>query len=180
VMYTKHVEMVNNTFENNWGAAAYGLLLKEIGDSRLEHNRFAHNTTGLLADGANRLVATNNQFVDNGWAVKLDASTLEARFTDNDFLGNTFDVATNSREHTSSFSGNYWDDYTGYDLNRDGTGDVPYHPVRLFSLVVERHSPSIALLRSAFVGLLDAAERALPSLTPETLVDSKPRMHRVS
>jgi nitrous oxidase accessory protein len=180
VMYTKHVEMVGNTFENNWGAASYGLLLKEIGDSRLEHNRFTRNTTGLLADGANRLVATGNQFTDNGWAVKLDASTIEARFTDNDFVGNTFDVATNNREHTSSFSGNYWDDYSGYDLNRDGTGDVPYHPVRLFSLVVERHSPSIALLRSAFVTLLDAAERALPSLTPETLVDPKPRMHRVS
>ena len=180
VMYTKRVEMVNNTFENNWGAAAYGLLLKEIGDSRLEHNRFIRNSTGLLADGANRLVAHGNVFADNGWAVRLDASTIEARFTDNDFMGNTFDVATNNREHTSSFNGNYWDDYAGYDLNRDGTGDVPYHPVRLFSLVVERHSPSIALLRSAFVTLLDAAERALPSLTPETLVDPKPRMHRAS
>ena len=180
VMYTKRVEMIDNAFEDNWGAAAYGLLLKEIGDSRLERNRFSRNTTGLLADGANRLVATGNVFADNGWAVRLDASTLDARFTANDFIGNTFDVATNSREHSSSFAGNYWDEYAGYDLDRDGTGDVPHHPVRLFSLVVERHSPSIALLRSAFVTLLDTAERALPSLTPETLVDAKPRMRRIS
>lgn len=180
VMYTKHVAMVGNTFDGNRGGASYGLLLKEIADSRLEHNRFFGNTTGLLADGANRLIATGNDFTDNGWAVKLDASTLDASFTGNNFIGNTFDVATNSRQHTSSFSGNYWDDYRGYDLDADGTGDVPFHPVRLFSLVVAQHAPAIALLRSAFVSLLDAAERSLPSLTPETLVDVTPRMRPLS
>jgi nitrous oxidase accessory protein NosD len=34
------------------------------------------------------------------------------------------------------------------------------------------------LLRSAFVTLLDAAERMLPALTPETLVDASPSMRR--
>jgi nitrous oxidase accessory protein len=180
VMYTKRVEMIGNRFEDNWGPASYGLLLKEIADSRLEHNTFVGNTTGLLADGANRLVATGNDFVGNGWAVKLEASTLDARFSGNNFLGNTFDVATNSRQHTSSFDDNYWDEYRGYDLNRDGVGDVPFHPVRLFSLVVQQNPPAIALLRSAFVTLLDGAERVLPALTPETLVDSRPRMRRAS
>jgi nitrous oxidase accessory protein len=180
VMFTKRVEMVRNRFEHNRGAASYGLLLKEITDSRLEGNTFLDNTTGLFADGANRLVATRNDFVENGWAVKLDASTSDGRFTGNSFLGNTFDVSTNSRQHTTSFSNNYWDAYRGYDLDGDGVGDVPFHPVRLFSLVVAQHQPSIALLRSAFVTLLDAAERALPSLTPETLVDESPRMKRAS
>jgi nitrous oxidase accessory protein len=32
------------------------------------------------------------------------------------------------------------------------------------------------LMRSGFVDLLDAAERALPVLTPETLVDTAPLM----
>ena len=180
VMFTKRVEMYGNRFEQNRGPAAYGLLLKEIADSRLDHNVFAGNTTGLLADGANRLVASGNAFLDNGWAVKLDASTLDGRFTGNDFIGNTFDVATNSREHSTSFVGNYWDSYRGYDLDGDGVGDVPFRPVRLFSLVVQEHQPAIALLRSGFVGLLDAAERVIPSLTPEALADAKPRMRRSS
>lgn len=180
VMYTKRVEMIGNSFDRNWGAASYGLLLKEISDSRLEHNRFTGNTTGLLADGANRLIATGNEFIDNGWAVKLDASTIDARFSDNDFIGNTFDVTANSRGQTSTFSGNYWDAYHGYDLDADGVGDVPYHPVRLFSMIVQRYSPAIVLFRSAFATLLDGAERSLPSLTPETVVDTRPRMRRAS
>jgi nitrous oxidase accessory protein len=176
VMFTKRMEMVANRFEDNWGAAAYGLLLKEITDSRLTGNVFRRNTTALLADGASRLVAENNAFVGNGWAVKLDANTQDGRFERNDFIANTFDVATNNREQSTTFAGNYWDEYRGYDLNHDGIGDVPHRPVRLFSLLVAQNQPSLILLRSAFVSLLDAAERVLPALTPETLADASPAM----
>lgn len=180
VMYTKNVEMTGNRFERNWGSAAYGLLLKEITDSRLERNVFERNTTALLADGANRLRVDHNRFVGNGWAVKLEASTIDGRFTRNDFISNTFDVVTNSREVSTTFVGNYWDGYTGYDLDRDGVGDVPYWPVRLFSLVAARVEPALVLLRSAFVELLDAAERVVPVLTPESVNDPRPAMRRLT
>lgn len=176
VMYTKRVAMLDNDFRDNWGPAAYGLLLKEIYDSRLENNRFERNTAALLADGAVRMHAHNNRFADNGWAVKLMASTQGASLTGNIFTGNTFDVATNSVTSDTRISGNYWDDYRGYDLGRDGIGDVPHRPVRLFSLIVERHEPTLVLLRSALVAVLDRAERVLPSLTPETLADAQPLM----
>jgi len=179
VMYTKRIEMTDNRFEDNWGAASYGLLLKEILEPVLRGNHFTRNTVGLLVDGATRLHADGNDFVDNGWAVKLLASAQDGTFTANQFVGNTFDVATNSRETTTTFAGNYWDDYRGYDLNRDGVGDVPYHPVRLFSLLVAQNEPVLIALRSPFVALLDLAERALPSLTPETLADASPSMRRM-
>jgi nitrous oxidase accessory protein len=179
VMYTKRVEMTDNRFEDNWGAASYGLLLKEILEPTLRGNRFTRNTVGLLVDGVTRLHAENNDFTQNGWAVKLLASAQDGSFTRNQFVGNTFDVATNSRETTTSFAGNYWDDYEGYDLDRDGTGDVPYHPVRLFSLLVAQNEPMLITLRSPFVSLLDLAERVLPSITPETLADASPSMRRI-
>jgi nitrous oxidase accessory protein len=180
VMYTREVEMVGNRFEENWGSAAYGLLLKEIGDARIEGNRFTRNTTGLVLDGATRPVAVANDFVDNGWALRVDANTQDGRFSANNFVGNTFDVATNGRQVASSFTGNYWDAYGGYDLDRDGVGDVPHRPVRLFSMLVEQNEPSLILLRSVFVGLLDAAERVVPALTPEALADGHPRMRRIA
>jgi nitrous oxidase accessory protein len=176
VMYTKGVTMIANHFVDNWGAAAYGLLLKEVSDARLDHNLFARNTTGLFADGANRIVATANDFSDNGWALRLEASTGDGRFERNNFSGNTFDVTTNSRSPSTTFAGNYWDDYRGYDLDHDGVGDVPFRPVRLFSVIAEHHPASLILMRSTFVSLLDAAERALPSLTPEMLTDASPSM----
>jgi nitrous oxidase accessory protein len=179
VMYSHGVRMVENRFEGNRGSAAYGLLLKEIADSRLERNYFLDNTAGLVADGATRLIAKHNQFVNNGWALRLQASTEDAQFTGNDFAGNTFDVSTNSRSSSSTFRGNYWSAYDGYDRNHDGTGDVPYSPVRLASVVVAQTEPALILLRSNFLYLLDAAERVIPALTPETLVDSTPAMRWV-
>jgi nitrous oxidase accessory protein len=180
VMYAKRVTMTDNRFEDNWGSASYGLLLKEIADARIERNRFHRNTVGLLADGAARIVASENEFTDNGWAVKLMASSYEGRFERNDFAGNTFDLSSNSSEGTNRLRGNWFDAYQGYDLDRDGTGDVPHRPVRLFSVLVEHNAPSIILLRSVFADLLDAAERVLPVLTPVGLVDDRPAMHKLT
>jgi nitrous oxidase accessory protein len=180
VMYTKHVAMTGNRFAHNWGSAAFGLLLKDITDSEVRGNTFVENTVGLYAEGTNRVVVAQNDFVRNGWAVKIMADALDNLFTRNNFVANSFDVATNSRHSYSTFRENYWDHYEGYDLDRDGYGDVPFRPVRLFALVVERNRPALVLLRSFFIELLDAAERVLPVLTPETLIDEKPVMRRIS
>jgi nitrous oxidase accessory protein len=176
VMYSRGVTMERNVFDANRGATAYGLLLKDIGESRLEGNRFSDNTVGLLIEGGGDLTVTRNHFTGNGWAVKLMANSPRNRFEGNVFGGNSFDMATNSRSTDAAIAGNWWDRYDGFDLDRDGRGDVAFRPVRLFSLLVASHPPSVILMRSTFVDLLDAAERALPVLTPETLVDRSPLM----
>jgi len=176
VMYSKHVDMAGNEFADNWGAGAYGLLLKDITDGRLEGNRFTGNSTGLFLEGSSRLLIRGNSFERNGWAIKLMANAEGNQFEDNSFSGNSFDVATNSRSNASVFDANYWDHYQGYDLDRDGYGDVPYAPVRLFSLIVQQNEPALILMRSFMVDLLEAAERVMPVLTPATLVDHHPRL----
>lgn len=175
VMYSKQVTMLGNGFLDARGSAAYGLLLKEITDGTLAGNQFAGNSTGLYLEGASRLAITDNDFTDNGWAVRLMADAEDSRFVGNVFRANGFDVATNSRTLRSSFEGNWWDEYRGYDLDRDGNGDVPHQPVRLFALVVERHPEALILLRSPVSRVLDAAERVFPVLTP-ALADARPLM----
>jgi len=176
VMYTRRVKMIGNTFAENWGGAAYGLLLKDITDSEIRDNRFIANTVGLYMEGANRNVVAANLFEANGWGLRILANAQENRVEENTFARNSFDVGTNSRQNFSTFSGNYWDRYRGYDLDRDGFGDVPFAPVRLFALVVEQTPAALILLRSAMVDLLDFAERVMPVLTPQTLIDARPRM----
>jgi len=178
VMYSRRIAMVENRFEQNWGSAAYGLLLKDINDSRIEGNAFLGNSVGLHLEGSNRNRVTGNTFRGNGWALKTLANAQDNRYERNIFESNAFDVGTNSRSNVSTFAENYWDRYRGYDLDRDGTGDVPHAPVRLFALVVEQSPATLILLRSLLVDLLDLAERVLPSLTPETLLDERPLMKR--
>ncbi|MBK8005600.1 MAG: nitrous oxide reductase family maturation protein NosD [Gemmatimonadetes bacterium] len=176
VMYSRRVRMTRNRFEDSWGSATYGLLLKDISDSELDHNRFRANSVGVYAEGTTRVTFTGNEFLGNGWGAQVMANAVDTRFLGNRFEGNSFDVATNSVHASSEFRGNFWDRYTGYDLDRDGTGDVPFAPVRLFALVVQQNPPALILLRSFFISLLDAAERVAPALTPQTMVDQAPRL----
>lgn len=176
VMYSRGVVITANRFERSWGSAAYGLLLKDINGGEISDNVFERNSTGLFVEGSSRLEVRGNSFTQNGWAAKVLADADQNSFTGNRFAGNAFDVTTNSRSANSTFDGNWWDNYAGYDLNRDGVGDTSFHPVRLFALVVEEHPAALLLLRSPLVSILDAAERVMPVLTPDALVDKHPLM----
>ena len=176
VMYSRGVTMEHNLFENNWGPSAYGILLKDISDSHISHNNFRANTTGLYLEGTSRINARNNTFSRNGWAVRIQASCNENEFTGNNFFSNSFDVATNGTLVLNRFHRNYWDKYKGYDLNRDRVGDIPYHPVSVYSMLVEKNPHTLVLMNSFMVQLMDEAEKALPSLTPEQLADDQPMM----
>lgn len=174
VMYSKNVRMENNLFDKNWGASAYGILLKDITNSHILHNRFFQNTVGIHMEGSSRIEIGNNIFKANGWALKVQASCDDNTFYSNNFFGNTFDVATNGSISLNKFSHNYWDKYEGYDMNDDGIGDIPYHPVSMYAMIVEQNPTTLMLMRSFMISLLDKAEKAIPSLTPEYLIDNAP------
>lgn len=176
VMFSHHINMHRNRFVSNRGGSAYGLLLKEINDGEITDNLFTDNTTGLLVDGCNRIKALRNTFRANGWAFKLYANASACTFEGNIFLGNTFDMSTNGELMLNVIAGNYWDRYAGYDLDRDGRGDVPYRPLGFFALLVERVPYAMVFSRSLVVALLDRAERVIPSLSPEAMRDDRPLM----
>jgi nitrous oxidase accessory protein len=177
VMYSRQVKMAENEFGYNWGSSAYGLLLKDISDSHIWKNSFEHNSAGVYMEGASRIILEQNQFRENGWALRVQASCDANTVRQNNFFGNSFDVSTNGSLVLNTFDGNYWDRYEGYDLNRDGIGDVPFRPVSLYAVVVERMPFGLLLMRSLMVYLMDKAEKIIPSLTPEKLMDENPAMH---
>ena len=174
VMFSHGVDMQDNVFADNQGGGAYGILHKEITDSRIANSRFAHNTVAIYMEGTTRVQVRQNVFRDNGWAIRIQASCSADTISGNNFLGNTFDVATNGSLVLNNFDWNYWDKYEGYDLNRDGYGDVPYHPVSLYAMVAEKNPAVMMLYHSFMVGLLDRTERVVPSITPADLVDHFP------
>lgn len=176
VMYSQNVGMVGNNFINNWGDAAYGLLLKDISFSKIKNNFFDSNTTAVYLDGSTKIDFFRNQFSNNGWGVKINANCMENRLVANNFMGNTFDVSTNGSLVMNEFRQNYWDRYEGYDLNRDKIGDVPYHPLSLYSVLADKNPSVMLLFRTFFVDLLDRTEKIIPSLTPDNFVDDKPVM----
>ena len=85
-------------------------------------------------------------------------------------------MSTNGHLVMNSFDQNYWDKYEGYDLDRDGLGDVPFHPVSVFATIVNQVPEAIMLYRSFAQYLLDRAEKVIPSITPQDMVDANPSL----
>ena len=178
VMFSKFIKMHHNKFIFNWGTASYGLLLKEIYDAEIIQNQFIQNTVGINAEGSTRINYKDNIFERNGYAVKITGACYENYFMNNVFASNAFDLSYNAHLNSNKFERNFWGDYTGYDLDKNGIGDVPYRPVKLFSYIVNRTPETIVLLRSLFVDMINFSEKVSPVFTPDDLLDNAPLMKR--
>ena len=110
---------------------------------------------------------------------KFQGAVITNIFAENNFVGNSFDVSYNAKLNDNKFQGNYWSEYTGYDIDRDGIGDVPYRPVKLFSYIVNQTPETIILLRSLFIDILNFSEKVSPVFTPDNLVDDSPNMQMI-
>ncbi|WP_299109088.1 nitrous oxide reductase family maturation protein NosD [uncultured Winogradskyella sp.] len=180
VMFSKRIKMYNNLFKENWGTASYGMLLKEINDAEIIGNTFEDNTIGINIEGSNRITYKHNSFSNNGWAIKVKGACYANTFTENNFLYNSFDIAYNSNVNDNVFDKNYWSSYTGYDLDKNGIGDIPYRPVKLFSYIVNRTPETIILLRSMFIDIIDFSEKVSPVFTPDDLLDNNPQIKKLT
>ncbi len=179
VMFSKKIKMFRNTFAKNWGSSSYGLLLKEIYDAEIEHNFFDQNTIGINVEGSTRIDYKNNDFINNGWAVKISGACYENKFNRNNFISNAFDISCQSKLNSNMFDQNYWSEYTGYDLDKNGIGDVPFRPVKLFSYIADQTPEAIVLLRSLFVDIINFSEKVSPVFTPDNLMDKNPLMKKI-
>lgn len=179
VMFSKRIDMHHNIFKKNWGTASYGLLLKEISDAKISNNVFFENTVGITVEVCTNIDYKNNDFIINGWAMNIKGGSYKNMVINNNFIHNSFDISYHGRMNDNLFDGNYWSTYTGYDLDKNGIGDVPYRPVKLFSYIVNKAPESIILLRSLFIDIIDFSEKVSPVFTPDDLIDENPKMKRI-
>jgi len=130
----------------------------EAGDTvEIERNVLRLDDTGLVFHAsAHGVVARDNDFADNGTQVRVDgggdATAVEWR-------------------------GNYFDDYRGYDLDDDGTGDVAYE-LRSLANLLTAQQPNLALFAGTpALALVDAAAHLDPLYQPAAvLTDPAPHM----
>ena len=184
VMYSRGITLRGNTISENAVGDGMGLGVKESGNLRVEDNRFIHDNSCLYLDTSpfregDTVLVRGNEFTRCNAAVTFHSSEQHNTFSNNTFRDNQTQVAVEGRGTAQdvSWKRNYFDDYQGYDMDGDGTGDVPYELRSLSERLVSNH-PKLAFFRGTIaLDLLDLAARVFPLLQPETLlVDPQPRM----
>ncbi len=186
VMYSRDITLEHNLLAASAGAAGIGLGLKDSSAIRASDNALVKNTTGIYLDNSPFEPGTVNEFAGNAIrlcdvGVGFHASVEGNRFRANSLRGNAMQVRVDGGGDSlgNEWTGNDYDDYAGYDLDRDGVGDVAYELRSLSGNLRARH-PQLDYLRGApSLFLIDAASRVLPLHRPTAvLVDLRPRAGR--
>ncbi len=184
VMYSRDITLRRNLLARSGGAAGIGIGLKEAGNITAEDNWLLANTTGLYVDNSPLDPSHENRYRRNvvrfaEAAIALHSTVKRSEFTDNQFRDNGAVVRVGGQGDAlgCTFTRNYYDTYQGYDLDGDGSGDVPFEFRRL-STQIEGRYPELALLHGApAMTMVDLVGEVLPLFTPRQLLrDETPRL----
>ncbi len=186
VMYTEGVTIRRNVIAHSIGATGMGIGFKEASDSVLEGNTIIYCALGISSDLSpyqpdSTIEIRNNRIAYNGVGISIIGDKSGTTIEDNVFEGNIDQVSQSgggSAMH-SVWKGNYWDDYQGFDSNRDDRGDTPYE-LYAYTDRIWMETPDARFFKNApLMEAVDFLERLAPFSNPELLVkDESPRFSR--
>ena len=178
LMYSHRLRLFKNRILKNRGPSGYGIGFKDMDETIVESNVIGDNRTGIFLDNS------TGDFLDNliGYndaGVALQPSSVFNQFSKNSFVDNGEQVVIESQARATSneWRGNFWSDYRGYDADRDGIGDQPYHAVQFFERLTDRY-PSFKIFNGNLSAqALDLASKIFPLFAPQpAFTDSSPAM----
>lgn len=188
LMMSDRLELRSNRIrQHRDGAAAYGVLLKDIGDLVAEDNQITSNRVGIYAesvpsDPSRRAIFRRNVIAGNEVGLALQ-STAALTFTGNRIAENLSDVRPLGRQlssgmrWTSDGRGNSWGQYRGYDADGDGIGDVPHRVEDAMDALMRKNPLVQAFLYTPAHLALEAAARMFPLYRQAPiLIDERPLM----
>ena len=130
-----HLYNVTNgqILNNNIVFNGYGIVYIDVNNTFISNNNisiYSDDGVLLLGDSDNNIV-TGNTINGNGGNygididIDADNNLIFDNYITNHALDNAIDHGANN-DWNNTVIGNYWDDYTGYDMDLDGIGDDPY------------------------------------------------------
>jgi nitrous oxidase accessory protein len=187
MMSDRLVLRANRIERHRKGSAAYGVLLKDIGDLVADGNEIVANRIGIYAEAVpssptREAVVSGNVIAGNevGLALQSNAALtvsgnrIAENLTDVRPLGSALSPGMRwSRDGR----GNSWGQYRGYDANNDGIGDLPYSIDDAMDALLRRNGAAQAFLYTPAHMALEAAARLFPLYRRRPLlVDDHPLM----
>ena len=177
----------NRIRQHRDGPAAYGVLLKDIGNLIAEDNQIVANRVGIYAESVPADRTGDAVFVGNliagneiGLALQSTAALIVAG---NRIAENLTDVRPLGRGLSPGMQwnrggrGNSWSAYRGYDADNDGIGDQPHQVEEAMDALIQKNPLVQAFLYTPAHLALEAAARMFPLFRqPPVLVDRYPLM----
>lgn len=184
LMYSDGVVVKNNHISRAVGSTGIGIGFKETSEVVIEGNEMLYNAVGLYLDVSPYQPDTTNLFRDNlvafnGIGVRFHNDWTGSILEDNHFKGNLTQVVVEGGGTAARnvWRGNYWDDYEGFDRDRNAVGDSPYE-LYAYADRIWMDIPQAQFFKgSPILEVLNFLEQLAPFSEPTMILrDGKPRM----
>lgn len=172
IMMTEEMQLETNRISDQQGFNGTGITLFDAKKILLQENEIIGNRIGLTLQDTAYVSVLKNTFQMNQTALESIKSSSSNSATQNVFVGNL----VNARSNASGLQllSNYYDDYSGIDLNNDGTGDEPYIALQSFGQWMVRKPVYQYFVESPSVVLLNTIDKKTNLSTKDLLIDEKP------
>lgn len=177
--FSTNFTLRRNVFARSRSSGASGLLLQECAKVLAENNLLVDNSRALFVSGTDESVFRHNRFATNDLAVQMDAGAERNRFEGNDFVANV-QLVLMGTAGSNVWDGNYWEEYLGLDMDRDGYGDAPFATGAPLTPLPSNHLQLRLFNFSPAVQAPVAVDRRFPVLDLPEVRDPQPAMSPVA
>ncbi|WP_226645464.1 nitrous oxide reductase family maturation protein NosD [Mesobacillus subterraneus] len=181
VMDSAGIEFIKNKVTDHFHFRGYGILIYETKGVLVERNEILRNSTGLsLEDGGDTLIKMN-QIAANQVGLEFMGKNENNTFSENNFIGNVVQskISGEDMRLDDGVKGNYWDDYSSFDLSGDGVGEEAYKAGSLYDRLLRKQPYWQFFFESPSIKLWTKAEALFPSFGTADVFDARPLVEPV-
>lgn len=178
LMIAENAVLEKNTiqYQSDWNSSGFTLYNAE--NIVTKNNQLIGNRTAISSQNMKKSIIKDNVFLTNQTAVEFTGSEKENTVNHNDFLGNIVNIRSDGT--SSNIEHNFYDDYSGFDLENDGYGDEKYVALQSFGQWMVREPAYQYFTESPSVILLNEMDQQTNKIEKNQLVDSQPLMEAIS
>ncbi len=184
-VYSDSLYIHHNRIEHQDKLSGSAIAVKGSSQTRIEYNEILDCAVGLTANSPtfpeNILLIRGNKFAYNDVAMFFYGDKGGHIIHDNNFEGNIQQISVTGPTSALSndWSGNYWQDYVGFDLDGDGFGDNPYKVFLYSDRIWMDRSMTKFFRGSPALEVIDFVERLAPFSEPVMIFEDRlPRIRK--
>ena len=167
IMDSGNIQVLDNKVINQFHVRGFGLLIYESNDLLLQGNEIRQNSTGLSLEKTVDVEIKRNIISANQVGLEFIGENKNNIFTENNFIANIVQskISNNEMQLDNGEVGNYWDDYSSFDITGEGIGEEIYKAGSLYDQLLEKQPYWQFFFESPSIKLWSQAESFFPSLS---------------
>jgi nitrous oxidase accessory protein len=176
VMDSADITFIENRVTDHFHFRGFGILIYETKNVLVERNEMLRNSTGLSLENGVNLSINRNLIAANQVGLEFVGKNKNNIFAENNFIGNVVQsrISGEDMRLDDGLKGNYWDDYSSFDLSDDGIGEEAYKAGSLYDRILRKQPYWQFFFESPSVKLWTKAESLFTSFGSAEVYDARP------